>query len=99
MVQGVTKHSDRCCDLTRTREQIQPYVITYRGDGDRRLTTCPRRTGPRAARGDGPVAARSGGALGRQRADAVAGGARRDEPDAAGGDADRARPGAAAVTT
>src|SRR5207237_3126818 len=50
-----------------------------------------------AARGHGSLAARPGGALGRERADALAGRARGDEPDPAGGQADRRRPGAAAL--
>ena len=59
--------------------------------------TCDRRTlrrhrGPRAARGDGPLAARPRRPLRRLRADALPGRARGDQPDAVRRGQDRRRP-------
>ena len=80
-------------------DACQPvYVITYARMST--VATSPERRrleDPGPARGDGPIAARPRRALRGERADALAGRARRDQPDPAGGHPDRRRPGAAAL--
>ena len=74
---------------TRVRDSVRTYGAAR---GPRPYDATARRAArARAARGDGPVAARAGAALRRQLGDALAGRARRDQPDAAGRGAHRRR--------
>ena len=98
-----------CAIGTRRRMScwaIQTYVITYAArwsdhqqpPASAKRSPPARRRGRPAdqgpARGDGALAARPGRAHRRQRADAVAGRARRDQPDPGGRRQDRRRAGA-----
>ena len=73
---------------------VRDNVRLYGAAGGPRALRRDRRRAARAraARGDGPLAARAGAALRRQLGDALAGRARRDQPDAARRRAHRGRP-------